>query len=497
MEHSPDGRLLEQFLDDGDQEAFGALVRRHGPYVLGVCRRVTAHAQDAEDVFQACFLELARKARSIVSRGSVAGWLQTVAVRLALKARARRTRCRQREEAATVTEAAVPPEDITWREVRQVLEEEIANLPEDLREPIVLCLFQEQTQEEAAQNLHINPRTLKDRLRRGRELLRGRLTRRGVTLGVLAALLAGGQTQAAVPAALQQATVQGAVAVANKAPLAGVVSPAVLALTTSPPLFAGWGLVAAVLLGLSLLGGAYVTWYPTPPEPPPAAVPPAPRPVQADFRGKQLDPELFELVGPRVEDYLRREDTGLRITLPAKDGPADPVGVKLRYPVRGDFELAASLEFLDVPRPAAGYGAGAGVYFYMDSPRRDGVLLAKLHDPLRGMQFLAVHRNKDEKARNIQRPDGNDRNTRRVEALPTNRDKGTARLRADRQGAVFRLWAAEGDEPFRLVDRLEVSDADLLIVRLAADPGWFAHTLVDVRLLDFSLTAEEIVGYDP
>ena len=77
-----DGRLLEHFVKNHDERAFAELVTRHGPYILGVCRRVTAHPQDAEDVFQACFLELVRKAASILQHDSVAGWLQTVAVRL-------------------------------------------------------------------------------------------------------------------------------------------------------------------------------------------------------------------------------------------------------------------------------------------------------------------------------------------------------------------------------------------------------------------------------
>src|SRR5262245_29370101 len=81
-----DGRLLDHFIRERNEEAFALLVKRHGPYILGVCRRMTQHAQDAEDVFQACFLELARKASTISQRNSVAGWLQTVAVRMAHKA---------------------------------------------------------------------------------------------------------------------------------------------------------------------------------------------------------------------------------------------------------------------------------------------------------------------------------------------------------------------------------------------------------------------------
>src|ERR1700704_3959395 len=84
-----DGWLLDQFIRERNEEAFAMLMKRHGPYILGVCRRVTQHPQDAEDVFQACFLELARKASAISRRKSVAGWLQTVAVRMARKSLAR------------------------------------------------------------------------------------------------------------------------------------------------------------------------------------------------------------------------------------------------------------------------------------------------------------------------------------------------------------------------------------------------------------------------
>src|SRR5262245_53273634 len=135
-----DSDLLQQFANNRDAEAFERLLERHGPYLVGVCRRTTAHAQDAEDVFQACFLELVRKATSISRGNSVAGWLQTVAVRLSRKARAQRARRNTKESTGLTNEAVVAPEDVTWREVRQVLDEEIARLPEDLRAAIILCL---------------------------------------------------------------------------------------------------------------------------------------------------------------------------------------------------------------------------------------------------------------------------------------------------------------------------------------------------------------------
>jgi RNA polymerase sigma factor (sigma-70 family) len=126
-----DGDLLEQFTGHRNQEAFAQLLTRHGPYLLGVCRRVTNHHQDAEDVFQACFLELVRHAAAISRADSVAGWLQTVAVRLARKARARRANQRKQEASGLMKEAPftgeavsggpVTTEDVSWREVRQIL----------------------------------------------------------------------------------------------------------------------------------------------------------------------------------------------------------------------------------------------------------------------------------------------------------------------------------------------------------------------------------------
>src|SRR4051794_1196699 len=254
-----DGRLLENFVENRDESAFAELVTRHGPYILGVCRRVTAHPQDAEDVFQACFLELVRKAASILKYDSVAGWLQTVALRLARRVRARRARRPLREAASAMSEAVADAANVSWREVRQVLEEEIARLPDDLRSAVVVCLFEGRTQEEAGQILNVNPRTLKDRVRRGRELLRGRLSRRGITLAVMGTLLSGGEVEASVPAALETATLRGAAAVVHKTALAGTVSPSALTLACSTWLSAGGVVIAAVALAVSSIGG-FVAW---------------------------------------------------------------------------------------------------------------------------------------------------------------------------------------------------------------------------------------------
>src|SRR5262245_54719243 len=318
-----DGVLLQQFARHRDQEAFSRLLARHGPYLLGVCRRVTAHTQDAEDVFQAAFLELVRKAASIARAESVAGWLQTVAVRLGRKARARRARQQQKEVGGMIDQGAVTAEEASWREVRQVLDEEIARLPDELRGPVILCLFEGRTQEEAGEYLEVNPRTLKARVARGRDLLRKRLTRRGVSLAVLGAVLSGSSAQAAVSAALKQATVQGATALVSKAALAGVVSPTVLSLTGSSSLLAGWGTIAAVIVGLALTaGGIYVVADRFLPH----AVQQRPT-VTWSFRGGAFDSVFFDWTGPDDERCARLEEEVLTVTLPSENGPRFPVGV--------------------------------------------------------------------------------------------------------------------------------------------------------------------------
>ena len=145
-----------------------------------------------------------------------------------------------------MSEAVADASDVSWREVRQVLEEEMARLPDDLRSAVVVCLFEGHTQEEAGQILNVHPRTVKDRVRRGRELLRSRLTRRGITLAVMGTLLSAGTVEASVPAALQTATLKGAAAVVNKTTLAGTVSPSASALAGATGLPGGWVVIAAL-----------------------------------------------------------------------------------------------------------------------------------------------------------------------------------------------------------------------------------------------------------
>src|SRR5262249_57294210 len=137
-----------------DRAAFGELVRRHGPLVLGVCRRMLGHAHDAEDAFQATFLALVQNARGIRNPKALAAWLYGAAARVCRKALARR---------ATPPPPVAPPagcdplEDVVWKEVRGLLDVELSRLPSTLRDPLVLCYFASLTPDEAAQRLRRSP----------------------------------------------------------------------------------------------------------------------------------------------------------------------------------------------------------------------------------------------------------------------------------------------------------------------------------------------------
>jgi RNA polymerase sigma factor (sigma-70 family) len=203
-----DRQLLIQFAQDHDEAAFAALVRRHGPMVLGVSRRVLGDASAADDVFQATFLVLVRKAAVLQLRGSLAGWLYTVASRIAFKAKKRATLQQAHERQAPAASSA---DDLHWRELRTVLDEELNRLPARCRLPLVLCYLQGLTRDEAAEQLEWSLSTLKRRLDEGRELLRQRLQRRGMGLsGALLASALAGSAASAAPAELMMTTVRAA-----------------------------------------------------------------------------------------------------------------------------------------------------------------------------------------------------------------------------------------------------------------------------------------------
>jgi RNA polymerase sigma factor (sigma-70 family) len=172
-----DGWFLGRFLRHHDQEAFEALVQRHGPLVLRVCRRVLQDAHDADDAFQATFLLLVQKAASIEQPELLGNWLYGVAYRVAVKARTSAARRRACEKRAPMLPSVDPMQEITGRELHSVLHAQMNDLPEKYRAPLVLCYLEGKTNEEAARLLGWPTGSISGRLARARELLRLRMSR--------------------------------------------------------------------------------------------------------------------------------------------------------------------------------------------------------------------------------------------------------------------------------------------------------------------------------
>jgi RND family efflux transporter MFP subunit len=205
--HETDEQLLHRFARHGDQAAFTALVARHGSLVLGVCGRALRDSNDVEDAFQATFLILARKACSLARPHLLAPWLYGVARRTALEARGRTTRRQAKEHPLGDVAAAEATPHVVWSDLRPVLDAEIARLPERYRVPFVLCYLEGRTNIETARLIGCPEGTVASRLAWARERLRGRLTRRGVSLSAAlgAAVLSG---KAAVSWAARPVTAQ-------------------------------------------------------------------------------------------------------------------------------------------------------------------------------------------------------------------------------------------------------------------------------------------------
>jgi RNA polymerase sigma factor (sigma-70 family) len=209
----PDELLLRAFIDARDETAFASLVRRHGRMVLEVSRRILGNVHDAEDVFQATFLVLAQKARSVADRDAVGCWLYKVTYRIALKAKIAIDRRRRKEMQVNVMRepCTAAPKVRDWE---VFLDEELCRLPAKYRLPIILCDLEGRTRKEVERQLRLAEGTLSSRLATARRLLAERLTRRGLVLtpGVLATSLS--QASAYVPLDLAVATARKAVLVA-------------------------------------------------------------------------------------------------------------------------------------------------------------------------------------------------------------------------------------------------------------------------------------------
>jgi RNA polymerase sigma factor (sigma-70 family) len=312
-----DAELLRRWVERRDEDAFTALVARHGRMVHGVCRRVLGNRHDAEDAFQAVFLILARKSAAIRHPEALPGWLHGVAVRLAYKARKAASRRRFGGADASAAEPHDPHPDpldeLSARELLGLIDREIARLPEVYRLPLVLCDLEDRTQSEAAALLGWTLGSLRGRLLRGRERLRTRLARRGIAPAVLAtAFLQGTADAAALTAGVSRLAVRFATS-----PASADVSPAIATLVQEGIRGMALGklkIASAVLLAASTLvaGAGLLAWHNPTAEPPteesaesksPATPPNAKPQVRLDQAGDPLpDGALSRLGTTRFRD---------------------------------------------------------------------------------------------------------------------------------------------------------------------------------------------------
>ncbi|HEV3258893.1 MAG TPA: sigma-70 family RNA polymerase sigma factor [Gemmataceae bacterium] len=293
-----DGDLLARFRDGGEEAAFTLLVQRHGPMVLGVSRRVLHDWHAAEDVFQATFLVLAQKAGSIRKTASVASWLHGVAHRIATKALRRSARSRRRERRAFDMAQAEPLDELTWQELRLVLDEEIAGLPEKYKVPVVLHYLEGKSHEQAARELGWPKTSFSSRLARAREFLRERFVRRGLALpaALLSTALAERAAPAAVSARLVLSTVRGgSLALAGKVAAGGAVSTQAAALAEEAMKAMSFSKLK-VILALVLSGGLAATGAGLAARQSSTARPPQPR-MEPVANGTRRDTRRFDADG--------------------------------------------------------------------------------------------------------------------------------------------------------------------------------------------------------
>jgi RNA polymerase sigma factor (sigma-70 family) len=320
-QHASDEQLLHAFTTRREESAFAVLVRRHGPMVLHVCRRVLGHEQDAEDAFQATFLVLARNAAALRNKTALASWLHGTAYRTALKAKQTTARRRKHEGQATPRTSADPSGELLWREVRTLLDEEIARLPEIYRSAFILCCLESVGQAEAARCLGVKEGTVSSRLTEARKRLQLRLSRRGVELtALLAATALTAETASALPTVLLTKAIR------------GVVSPAVAALADSGSMILSLGkikLAAALVLATSALTGAGLWAYRRPAAlPAQFAEPPA---AKANKKPKAAPPQREAAKTVEIQGCVLGPDgnpkAGAKLLLLGRDSEVKQLGI--------------------------------------------------------------------------------------------------------------------------------------------------------------------------
>ncbi len=411
-----DDQLLARFAAQSDDAAFEALLERHGPMVLSVCRGVLADPNDAQDAFQATFLVLVRKARSIRAGASLGSWLYRVAFNMSIQINSEAARRQRVERRASEMATPMKTDDARGEDLVPALYEEVSRLPEKYRLPVVLCHLEEMTHAQAAQQLGWTEGTVRGRVARAREVLRRRLARRGLALSagaVTSALFqrSASATSATVPASWIDGTVKAAVAlVAGHSIAAGVVSaPAVvfsermvrslsmtnLKLTAASLMAVG----AAAFVGAALVvagsqdhampkdaGRAAPRVGAAPPAPQDAASKAAEKAKPVAVTGRVVDPAGGPVAGARLYitepyDYFRK--------------PPPPAAVRATTGADGRFEFTAAPDELRAPPEsprmggapvlvaiADGFGPGFGLE--LDGTAGYSIRLARDDIPVEG-----------------------------------------------------------------------------------------------------------------
>jgi RNA polymerase sigma factor (sigma-70 family) len=391
-----DAQLLQEYLHHREEAALAALVRRHGPMVWGVCRRVLHNYHDAEDAFQATFLVFVRKATSLASPELLANWLYGVAHQTALKARATVAKRHSRERQVKEMPEPAVSENNLWNDLQPLLDQELSRLPDKYRSAIVLCDLEGKTRKEAARQLGVPEGTVAARLARGRKMLAQRLAKHGLALsaGSLAAILAQQTASASVPSVVVGSTIKAAALIAaGQAAAAGAISVQAVALmegVLKTMFLTKLKIVTTIVLGMGLLGiswGLYPTRAAAPPEaqqeaflPPPSEpaaevkeggdaskdgkdekkvrLPKGPAPAQVlvslDKDGK-LMVKADQIVALKVSPPLRAAQAAVPIPRGPQPGPHVAIKVIDRglgqmafRPRQGPFELSYDLKEVQV-----------------------------------------------------------------------------------------------------------------------------------------------------
>lgn len=344
-----DAQLLHEYLSRREEAALSALVRRHGPMIWGVCRRILFNYHDAEDAFQATFLVFVRKAASIAAPELLANWLYGVAHQTALKARATAAKRKTRERQVTEMPEPAAPENDIWNDLQPMLDQELSLLSDKYRAAIVLCDLEGKTRKEAARQLGVPEGTVAARLTRGRKMLAQRLARRGLAIssGSLAAVLAQNTASASVPSVVVGSTIQAASLFAlGQAAATGGISVKAIALTegvVKAMFLTKLKLATPIVLGMGLLG---VSWglYPTR-----AAAPPKGNAESA----AQATPE-FAATGKEGGNPAKDGQGEIKILLPKSPAP-----VQVLASLSKDGKLVVKAEHMvvtgvRVPAPPVG-----------------------------------------------------------------------------------------------------------------------------------------------